>query len=125
MVIYWMPLEQHHDDPERHDSLIYDNRGLMEMRLHNLGNPLSPSMEHKIRSTRILSDLEINTANNRENDIIVTTSVIAVIYHRQQTYYAGEVTYRLKQTDSGIKIKTKRVDILNADAPLDIIMMYI
>ena len=39
---YWMPLEKEHTDPEKHDSLIYDNRALMEMRRHNLASPLAP-----------------------------------------------------------------------------------
>ena len=43
----------------------------------------------------------------------------AVIHHRKQDTYAGAVTWRLVRTDEGLKIKSKRVDLLNADAPLD------
>ena len=122
---YWMPLDASQTDPELHDSLIYDNRTLMAMRRHNLGNSLSPSMQHEIRSVRILSDIEINKQNESATEFFVNATVIAVIKHRQQDYYAGTVTYHLAQTDDGIKIQSKRVDLLNADAPLDIIMMYI
>ena len=119
---YWMPLEEEHEDPESHDSLIYDNRALMEIRKHNLGNPLSPSMQQPVKSVRILSDIEIHNSNN---EILVSAVVIAIMYHRQQNYYAGNVTYRLINTGDDLKIKTKRVDLLNADSPLDPIMMYI
>ena len=122
---YWMPLEREQTNPEEHDSLIYDNRTLMEIRKFNLDNPLSPSMQHKVRSVRILSDLETDREAGPDGKITVTTSVIAVIYHRKQDYLAGAVTWRLLQTDEGLKIKSKRVDLLNADAPLDSIMMYI
>ena len=122
---YWMPLEEAHQNPEMHDSLIYDNRDLMQMRKYNLGNPLSPSMQHKIRSVRILSDLEISDPNKENDQIKVDASVIAVISHKQQNYYAGKVQYLLEMENGQLKIQSKRVDLLNADAPLDVIMMYI
>ena len=122
---YWMPLEREQTDPEQHDSLIYDNRALMQMRNYNLHNPLSPSMQHEVRSVRILSELETDTSASPDGVITVTASVIAVIHHRQQDTYAGTVTWRLIQTGEGLKIKSKRVDLLNADAPLDSIMMYV
>ena len=120
-----MPLEREQTDPEQHDSLIYDNRALMEMRRYNLHNPLSPSMQQEVRSVRILSELETGTSAGPDGGITVTASVIAVIHHRKQDTFAGTVTWRLVQTEQGLKIKSKRVDLLNADAPLDSIMMYI
>jgi len=121
---YWMPLEEEHADPEQHDSL-YDNRALMEMRKYNLGNPLSPSMQVKVKSVRILSDIEIKLVEEADNEVDVSAFVIAVIYQQQKIYYAGRIGYRLVNSDSGLKIKVKRVDIVDADAPLDSIMMYI
>lgn len=122
---YWMPLEPEHSDPEQHDSLIYDNHTLMRMRVHNMGNPLSPSMQHPVRSVRILSELDISAAQEDNADIRVDTTVIAVINHRQQDYYAGKVSYLLVHTDDGLRIRRKRVDLTNADAPLDVILIYI
>ena len=122
---YWMPLEREQTDPEQHDSLIYDNRALMEMRRYNLHNPLSPTMQQEVRSVRILSEPEIDMSAGPGGEIIVRASVIAVIYHRKQDTFAGAVTWRLVRTEEGLKIKSKRVDLINADAPLDSIMMYI
>ena len=122
---YWMPLEREQTDPEQHDSLIYDNRALMEMRRYNLHNPLSPTMQQEVRSVRILSGLETDLPAGPDGEITVTATVIAVIHHRKQDTFAGTVTWRLVQTEEGLKIKSKRVDLINADAPLDSIMMYI
>ena len=122
---YWMPLEEEHEDPEAHDSLMYDNRTLMNMRKYNLGNPLSPSMQLKVRSVRVLSDIEIDRAEDSNIELHATAFVIAVIYQQQKDYYAGKVSYRLQKSNEGLKIHVKRVDILDADAPLDSIMMYI
>ena len=122
---YWMPLERGQTDPEQHDSLVYDNRALMEMRRHNLHNPLSPSMQLEVRSMRILSEPEIDLPPAPAGAIVVRAGVIAVVHHRKQDTYAGSVTWHLVRTGEGLKIKSKRVDLLNADAPLDSIMIYI
>lgn len=122
---YWMPLEEAHTDPERHDSLIYDNRALMEMRKHNMASPLSPSMQVETRSVRILSDIEIQRVDAPDNEVEVSAFVIAVMYQQEKHYYAGKLGYRLVNADGELKIRVKRVDLLDADAPLDCIMGYI
>ena len=122
---YWMPLEAGQTDPEQHDSLIYDNRALMEMRRHNLHHPLSPSMQLEVRSLRILSELDVDLSEGPAGDIFVRADVIAVIFHRQQDIYAGNVVWRVTRAEDELKIRYKRVNLLNADAPLDSIMMYI
>ena len=122
---YWMPLEEEQTGPDQHDSLIYDNRALMEIRRNNLGHPLSPSMQHtRVRSVRILSDLEI-TVGSSTDDVEVTAWVMAAIYHRRQYHYAGRVKYTVAREGNEFRIRCKRVDLINADAPLDAIMMYV
>ena len=121
-----MPLEREQTSPEEHDSLIYDNRALMEMRRFNLHNPLSPSMQSQgAFCAHPVGPGDRYRWRVPHGEITVTASVIAVIYHRKQDTFAGTVTWRLAETKEGLKIKSKRVDLLNADAPLDSIMMYI
>lgn len=124
---YWMPLEADQQSPDEHDSLIYDNRALMEIRQNNLGHPLSPSMGFPVRSVRILSDLDIEPVATMVNEYVVRTSVIAMINHKRQDVFGGRVTYRVRRSDEAgeLRIQCKRVDLLNADAPLDTIMMYV
>lgn len=121
---YWMPLEPEQTSPAEHDSLIYDNRALMEMRRLNLANPLAPSLQCAARSARILSALDLGP-EEPAGELTVKARVIAVIRHRRQDCFAGAVTWRLVQTEAGLRIKFKRVDLLNADLPLDSIMMYV
>ena len=121
---YWMPLDVTQISPDDHDSLIYDNRALMEMRRDNLGHALSPSMQLPVRSTRILSALHCQESTVRKNAIDVHTDVIAVIYHRRQDTFAGKVTYTIVG-DGNPRIFRKRVNLINADGVLDAIMMYV
>jgi benzoate/toluate 1,2-dioxygenase beta subunit len=120
---YWMPLEVEQQSPDEHDSLIYDNKPLMEIRRNNLGHPLSPSMDFPVRSVRILSELDISAAP--QGDCVVRTSVIAMINHKRQDVYGAQLTYRVCEDGDGWRIRSKRVDLINADSPLDTIMIYI
>lgn len=121
---YWMPLDVSQASPHDHDSLIFDNRALMEMRRDNLGHALSPSMQLPVRSVRILSALRCAESSIRDDAIDVTTSVIAVIYHRRQDTFAGNVTYTVVGHEEP-QIYCKRVDLVNADGALDAIMLYV
>lgn len=121
---YWMPLDAKQTSPHDHDSLIFDNRALMEMRRNNLGHALSPSMQLPVRSVRVLSALQCVESSTRDDAIDVNTSVIAVIYHRRQDTFAGNVTYTVVG-DEEPQIYSKRVDLINADGALDAIMLYV
>ena len=48
-----------------------------------------------------------------------------MINHKRQDVYGGRVTYRVCRLGDDWRIQCKRVDLLNADSPLDTIMMYI
>jgi len=121
---YWMPLDAAQVSPHDHDSLIFDNRPLMEMRRNNLGHRLSPSMQRTVRSVRVLSALHCTESATKSDAIDVITSVIAAIYHQRQDTYAANVTYTVVGKDTP-KIYCKRVDLINADSELDAIMMYV
>ena len=71
---YWMPLDAVQTSPHDHDSLIFDNRPLMEMRRDNLGHELSPSMQRPVRSVRVLSALHFAASSLRDDAIDVSTS---------------------------------------------------
>ena len=121
---YWMPLDATQKTPQEHDSLIFDNRALMQMRRDNLGHVLSPSMQRPVRSVRVLSALRSETSAMMDDAVDVHASVIAVIYHRRQDTFAGNTTYTIVGDDRP-KIHCKRVDLINSDAVLDAIMMYV
>jgi hypothetical protein len=50
----------------------------------------------------------------------------ACIYYRgEQTLYAGRYTHDLVRTDDGLRIQHKRVDLINCDAALRSIIIYL
>jgi hypothetical protein len=48
-----------------------------------------------------------------------------MINHKRQDVYGAHLTYRVCEDGDGWRIRSKRVDLINADSPLDTIMIYI
>jgi hypothetical protein len=46
-------------------------------------------------------------------------------YHGKQTPFAGTYTHELVRDGGSFKIRSKRVDIINCDAALNTIIIYI
>lgn len=123
--IYWMPLDNEQVDPETHDSIFYEDRTLMEVRKRNFGHKLSPSMQYPVRSSRLISDVHIDSYNPDSGEYIVNSTFHAVVLYKEQTVYAGTYQHHLVYDGAKYLIKRKRVDLLNADMPLPPIMIYI
>lgn len=123
--VYWMPLDAAQTDPEVHDSIFYEDRTLMEIRKRNYGHRLSMSMQYPIRSSRIISDVHLESYDPDSGSCVVNSSFQAVILYKEQTLYAGTYQHHLVRDGSDYLIRLKRVDLLNADMPLPPIMIYV
>jgi len=90
---YWVPSEPDQDNPHDTVSLIYDDR-------------------------RIVSNVSIEDSGN--NACTVRSKFVMIEYRRDsQRLFAGTAFHRLVQADGGIFIASKRVNLVNCDAPLD------
>jgi len=115
---YWVPSEPDQDNPHDTVSLIYDDRRLLETRVRRLASPRIYSQEPRSRTSRIVSNVSIEDGDN--NACTVRSKLLMVEYRRgAQRLFAGTALHRLVQADGLILIASKRVDLLNCDAPLD------
>ena len=115
---YWVPSEPAQDNPHDTVSLIYDDRRLLETRVRRLASPRIYSQEPRSRTSRIVSNVSIEDGDN--NACTVRSKLLMVEYRREaQRLFAGTVLHRLVRAEGRILIASKRVDLLNCDAPLD------
>ena len=115
---YWVPAEPGQASPRDTISLIYDDRRLLETRVRRLASPRIYSQEPRSRTSRIVSNVSIEDGDN--NACTVRSKLLMVEYRRDaQRLFAGTAFHRLVQVDSLILIASKRVNLLNCDAPLD------
>jgi 3-phenylpropionate/cinnamic acid dioxygenase small subunit len=115
---YWVPSEPDQADPVETVSLIYDDRRLLETRIRRLASPRMYSQEPRSRTSRIVTNATIEEAG--KDACTVRSKFVMIEYRREhQRLFGGTVLHRLIQKNGRIMIASKRVDLVNCDAPLD------
>lgn len=123
---YWMPAIPDQADPHMHISLFYDDRVLMEVRRRNFKHPAAASKDYTVRASHIISNIQVEQTDEKTGDCTVTSNFHCFLYyHDKQTPYAGKYTHELVRSGDGYKIASKRVDLINCDAVLNTIIIYI
>ena len=115
---YWVPSEPGQNNPHDTVSLIYDDRRLLETRVRRLASPRIYSQEPRSRTSRIVGNVSIEDGGS--DACTVRSKFVMIEYRREsQRLFAGTAFHRLVWADGGIRIASKRVDLVNCDAPLD------
>lgn len=123
---YWMPAIVDQEDPLNHISLFYDDRVIMEVRKRNFVHPRAASKEYDVRASHIISNIRVREMHDATGDCTVTSNFHCFLYYlERQTPYAGTYTHELVREGDHYKIRHKRVDLINCDAVLNTIIVYI
>lgn len=119
---YWVPRGPHALDPEKHVSLIFDNRSRLATRIRQLKTgyrfaqiPVSPMR-------RVVSNLVMRRVENEAavyeveaNFILVE---IAVQSTNNQNIWAGRTLHRIRMEEGQLKLHSKRILLVNGDEPI-------
>ena len=123
---YWMPLAHGQQDPKLHTSLLYEDKLLLRVRIERLAGQRTFSQQPKSRCHHLLQAPQAQAGDaQRGNEHVVRTA-----FHytetrlEQQTIYAGWATHHLVEGHGGLKIRLKRVDLVNCDAPFGNIQLF-
>jgi len=115
---YWVPSEPGQDNPHDTVSLIYDDRRLLETRVRRLASPRIYSQEPRSRTSRIVSNVTIE--ESAAGFAVVRSKFMMIEYRRnEQRLFGGTCFHRLAGGPGDMRIRLKRVDLVNCDAPLD------
>ena len=118
---YWVPSEPGQADPLETVSLIYDDRRLLETRVRRLASPRIYSQEPRSRTSRIVTNVTLEDEADADAAITLVRSKFVLIEFRrnEQRLFGGTSFHRLIVIGGDIRIASKRVDLVNCDAPLD------
>jgi ethylbenzene dioxygenase subunit beta len=127
---YWVPSEPDQADPHETVSLIYDDRRLLETRVRRLASPRMYSQEPRSRTSRMIGNITIEDTvphaafprarGRAERECTVRAKFMMIEYRReQQRLFGGTLLYRLVLLDGRIMIASKRVNLVNCDAPME------
>lgn len=125
-AFYWVPLVPGQADGENHTSLMYEDKLLLKLRIERFGNPRSYSLHPQVRCLHVLQRPEIELADSGGNRWVLRTNLVYVETQGDtQQVYAAVTRLTVSVIEGALRIRLKRVDLLNCDAPLPSIQLFL
>jgi benzoate/toluate 1,2-dioxygenase subunit beta len=113
-ALYWVPSNDDDFDPERHVSIVYENRAGLEDRIARLKSGAAYAQDPKSRLSRVVSNVEVEEGNNSEV-IVYSTFNLTALRRRHMDIFAGRSIYKLRRDGDSFKIAYKKVLLINND----------
>ena len=122
---YWMPLEWQQQDPVLQPSLMYEDLLLLKVRVERLSGERTFSQKPKSRCHHLLQAPQIVACDTAAGVFKARTSYIYTetrgdVLER----YSGWASHDFVRVGDALKIKLKRVDLINFDAPFGNIQLF-
>jgi 3-phenylpropionate/cinnamic acid dioxygenase small subunit len=123
---YWVPLTPGQPDPQQHNSLAYEDKLLLQLRVERLKSPRAFSQQPASRCHHLLQTPEVERADDARGEYLTRTQMIYTETRGDESQrYAATAWHSLVRVDQRLRIKLKRVDILNSDAALPSIQLFL
>jgi 3-phenylpropionate/cinnamic acid dioxygenase small subunit len=123
---YWVPLIPDQLDPLDHASLAYEDRLLLKLRVERLKSPRAYSQHLPSRCHHLLQMPEVEKSDASGNQHVVRTQYIYTESRGdEQPIYACTAFHTLTVEGRVLKMRLKRVNLLNCDAALPSIQLFL
>jgi benzoate/toluate 1,2-dioxygenase subunit beta len=113
-ALYWVPSNDDDIDPERHVSIVYENRARLEDRIARLKSGAAYAQDPKSRLSRVVSNVEIEETSSGEL-LVHSVFNLTTLRRRRMDIFAGRSIYRLRSDGDSLKIAYKKVLLINND----------
>jgi 3-phenylpropionate/cinnamic acid dioxygenase small subunit len=120
---YWVPLTRNQPDAEYHTSLAYEDTLLLRLRIERLRRR-PPSQHPESWSQHVLQQPEIES---QDGCAVVTRTPFCYAEARGDAIQTltGVVLHYLVQQDGALRIRLKRVNLLNCEAALPSVQLFL
>ena len=123
--IYWMPAEWGQTDTQLVGSLMYEDKLLLSVRVERLKGLRTFSQRPKSRCHHVLQVPIVDARDDAAGEYQLYTPFHYVETRvDEQTLYAGWARHTLVLVDGRLRIKLKRVDLVNCDAAFGNIQLF-
>ena len=122
-AFYWVPLSPSQTDPLAHNSLAYEDKLLLKLRIERLKLPTAYSQKPQSRCLHVLQAPEVEETGT--GYLARTPFIYTETRGDESQRYAATAWHTLAVVDGVLRIRLKRVDILNADAALPSIQLFL
>jgi 3-phenylpropionate/cinnamic acid dioxygenase small subunit len=124
-AIYWMPLTRNQPDGINHNSLFYDDRLLLKVRIERLKSPRSFSQAVPSYCQHVLQQPMLERRDPDTGECVLRTPMIYVETRRdEQIVLAATAWHHLVTVDGAIRMRLKKVELVNPDAGFPSIQMF-
>lgn len=122
---YWMPLTHEQPDPRLHTSLLYEDKLLLKVRIERLHGKRTFSQQPQSRCHHLIQQPTVESANEATGEYVVRSAFHYVETRvDQQTLYAGWATHHLIVQDGALRIRLKKVQLVNCDSAFGNIQLF-
>lgn len=124
--IYWVPLVPDQPDGIHHTSHLYEDKLLRELRIERLKNPRAFSQQPPSRCHHLLQMPTVEAFDSAAGNFVVRSE-----FHYTESqgdelqFYVGTMFHHLGLRDGALRITLKRVNLLNGDAALPAVQLFI
>lgn len=124
---YWVPLlGARQADPLSHNSIAYEDRLLLQLRIERLKNPRAHSQHPPSHCQHVLQRSRVEQIDPGAGTATLRTPFVYVEARGdRQLMLAGRYRHELVRAADGLRIRCKRVDLLNAEQPLPAVQLFI
>lgn len=122
--IYWMPLTRDQPDGLNHNSLFYEDRLLLKVRIERLKSPRSYSQGVRSYCHHVLQQPMVE--QRTDEALIVRTPLLYVETQGDDQQVLGATAYHhLVVIDGLIRMQLKKVELVNPDAGFGSIQLFL
>lgn len=122
---YWMPVAPGQTDPLLHNSLMYEDKLLLRIRVERLAGARTYSEQPRTRCHHLLQTPRVEHADDHRGEYRLRTAFHYVETRLdRQNLFAGWATHHLVLEAGALRIRLKRVDLVNSDAAFGNISLF-
>ncbi|MBW8719518.1 MAG: nuclear transport factor 2 family protein [Variovorax paradoxus] len=125
-AFYWVPLVPDQEDGLNHTSHLYEDKLLRELRIERLKSPRAFSQQPPSRCHHLLQVPVVEQFDAEGNRFVLRTG-----FHYTESqgdelqFYVGTFFHHLAVRDGALRMTLKRVNLLNCDAALPAVQLFI
>ena len=123
---YWVPATPGQPDALNYNSLAYEDKLLLRLRVERLKSPRAYSQRPSSRCLHVLWTPDIEKADPERGEFVTRTPFVYTETRGDESQrYAAIAWHTLLWSGERLHIRLKRVDLLNCDAALPSIQLFL
>ena len=123
---YWMPLTRGQPNRETFTSLFYEDKLLLRVRIERLRHPNAFSQQQPSFCQHVLQRPALETADHQSSHYVTRTPFVYFESQLDQQLILAGVTYHhLTLIGGALRIRMKKIELVNCDAALPSIQLLL